>query len=229
MSELWFGVSTAIWLGLVTAVSPCPLATNIAAVTFIGRQVGEPRKVFWSGFAYGAGRVLAYIVLGGLITAAVISASSVSSMLQGVMAKLIGPLLILVGMVLLNLLPMPSSMNVPLAGRAGRFQKAGIAGAGALGFLCALAFCPVSAALFFGSLIPLSIEHGRSLLYPSLYGLATALPVVILGTGIALGAHWAGKVLKQLPRIERVARLVTGVVFILAGLYLTAKYVFAVI
>lgn len=228
MNELWFGISTAIWLGLVTAVSPCPLATNLAAVTYIGRQVGEPRKVLWSGLAYGVGRVLAYAVLGGLITAAVLSATSISSVLQDTMAKIIGPLLIVIGMLLLNLIPSPA-LGTPFAKSAQRYGGSGIFGAGLLGFLCALAFCPVSAALFFGSLIPLSIEHEHGLLYPTIYGLATAFPVVILGAGLALGAHWAGTILKQLPRIEQVSRLVTGVVFILAGLYLTAKYVFALI
>ena len=227
MNDLWFGISTAIWLGLVTAVSPCPLATNIAAVTYIGRQVGEPRKVVWSGMAYGAGRVIAYAALGGLIATAVLSATSISSALQSVMAKIIGSLLILAGMVLLKLLPSPASMGVPFAKKAERFKGTSIAGAGLLGFVCALAFCPVSAALFFGSLIPLSIEHQHGLLYPTFYGLATALPVVILGAGLALGAHWAGTILKQLPRIEQVSRLITGIAFILAGLYLTAKYVFA--
>jgi cytochrome c biogenesis protein CcdA len=228
MNDLWFGISTAIWLGLVSAVSPCPLATNLAAVTYIGRQVAIPRRVLWSGLAYGLGRVAAYVVLGGLITAAILTATSVSSALQGVMAKIIGPLLILIGMLLLNLIPSPA-LGTPFARRAQRFGGAGVLGAALLGFLCALAFCPVSAALFFGSLIPLSIEQGRGILYPALYGLATALPVVVLGAGLALGAHWAGTVLKQMPRIEKVSRLITGVVFILAGLYLTAKYVFGVI
>lgn len=228
MNELWFGISTAVWLGLVTAVSPCPLATNLAAVTYIGRQVGEPRKVLWSGLAYGIGRVLSYVMLGGLITAAVLSATSVSSVLQGVMAKVMGPLLILIGMLLLNLIPSPA-LGTPFAKSAQRYGGSGILGAGVLGFLCALAFCPVSAALFFGSLIPISVEHEHGLLYPAIYGLATAFPVVILGAGLALGAHWAGTILKRLPRIEQVSRLVTGVVFILAGLYLTAKYVFAIL
>lgn len=229
MTELWFGISTALWLGLVTAVSPCPLATNLAAVTFIGRQVGDPRKVMWSGIAYGLGRVLAYVALGGLITAAILSATSISSTLQSVMAKIIGPLLIIVGMLVLKLLPSPVSMGVPFAKSTERLGGAGVLGAGLLGFLCALAFCPVSAALFFGSLIPIAIEQGHGFLYPSLYGLATAFPVVVLGVGMALGAHWAGTMLRQLPRIERVFRLITGTVFILAGLYLTAKYVFALI
>jgi cytochrome c biogenesis protein CcdA len=228
MNELWFGVSTAIWLGLVTAVSPCPLATNLAAVTYIGRQVGEPRKVLWSGVAYGLGRVLAYVALGALITSAILSATSVSTMLQDTMAKIIGPILIVIGMLLLKLIPSPA-FGTPFARSAQRYGGSGTLGACLLGFLCALAFCPVSAALFFGSLIPLSIEHSRGILYPTAYGLATAFPVVILGIGLALGAHWAGTVVKKLPRIEAVSRLITGVAFILAGLYLTAKYVFALI
>lgn len=229
MNEVWFGISTALWLGLVTAVSPCPLATNLAAVAYIGRQVGEPRKVLWSGIAYGAGRVGAYVVLGGLITAAVMTATTVSSTLQGVMAKIIGPLLIIAGMILLNLLSLPASMGVPFAKRLERVRSSTVAAAALLGFVCALAFCPVSAALFFGSLIPISIEHGRGILYPTMFGVATAFPVVALGAGMALGAHWTGRVLRRLPQIERMSRLATGIVFILAGLYLTAKYIFEII
>lgn len=229
MNDLWFGVSTAVWLGLVTAVSPCPLATNVAAVTYIGRQVALPRRVFWSGLAYGLGRVAAYTLLGALIANALATPLALSNTLQDVMAKLIGPLLILVGMIVLKLLPLPATPGVPLARWGERLGGGNPGGAGLLGFLCALAFCPVSAALFFGSLIPLAVEHQRPLVYPALYGIATAFPVVALGIGLALGANWAGRFLHRLPQIERIGRLITGTIFILAGLYLTAKYVFAIL
>jgi cytochrome c biogenesis protein CcdA len=229
MTDLWFGISTAIWLGLVTAVSPCPLATNLAAVTYIGRHVNQPRRVVWSGVAYGLGRILAYTVLGVLITSALMTATAVSSALQDVMAKVIGPILILAGMILLDLLPITMTQGVPFANKLSRLQSSPAFGAVSLGFLCALAFCPVSAALFFGSLVPLSIQHGHSVLYPVLYGAATAFPVVILGIALALGALWAGNLLKLLPRIEQIMRRLTGIVFIIAGLYLVAKYVFGLI
>ena len=229
MTDIWFGVSTAIWLGLVTAVSPCPLASNLAATAYIGRQVNSPLRSLWSGVAYGAGRVLAYTVLGVVIAGSLATASTASNWLQDVFMKAFGPILILVGMTLTDLLSFP----LPQGFRTDRWQeRAGsfhLFGALMLGFLSALAFCPVSAALYFGSLIPLSLESSHYVLFPVIFGIATALPVVILGAGLAMGARWAGSALRQLPRFERVARYATGVIFILAGLYLSAKYIFHLI
>lgn len=229
MTDTWFGVSTAIWLGLVTAVSPCPLASNLAATAYIGRLVHSPSRAVFSGFAYGAGRVIAYAALGILIAGSLATASATSVWLQDIFTRVFGPILILVGMTLTDLLSFP----LPAGIRTDRWQKKiesfRLLGATLLGFLSALAFCPVSAALYFGSLIPLSLESSHYVLYPVLFGIATALPVMVLGAGLAVGARWAGIALRQLPRLERVARYATGVIFTLAGLYLSAKYIFNVI
>ena len=96
MSALWFGVATAFWLGLLTAVSPCPLATNIAAVSFLARRIANPRQVFLAGVLYTLGRVLTYVVLGVLLATSVLSAPGVSAMLQFTVSRLLGPLLVLV-------------------------------------------------------------------------------------------------------------------------------------
>ena len=169
-------VASAFWLGVLTSISPCPLATNIAAISFIGRQVGSPRRVFLSGFLYALGRTVAYLALGVLLVASVLSVPDLSMFLQRYMNKLLGPLLIIVAMFLLELV----SFSIPGAGVSDAMQKRldalGLWGALPLGMLFALTFCPVSAALFFGSLIPLSVKARSSVLLPGIYGVGTACP-----------------------------------------------------
>lgn len=224
---LLLGAASAFWLGVLTSISPCPLATNVAAVSFIGRQVEAPRKVLASGVAYTLGRALAYLLLAAVLVASLLSAPQVSHFLQKYLNKLLGPLLILVGMVLLELIPSPSFGLAK--GRAWEKRAAGwgMAGAAALGFIFALSFCPISAALYFGSLLPLAVEQESRLLLPALYGVGTGLPVLFFGVLLALGARSVGLWFNRLSAIERWARRGTGVVFILVGIYMTLVHVFA--
>jgi len=152
------GVVSALWLGILTSISPCPLATNIAAISYIGRRVGSPRQVLLSGMLYALGRSLAYLALGMLLVASVLSIPQLSLFLQKYMNKLLGPILIVVAMFLLGLI----QLNITGPGVSDTMQKRvdalGMWGALVLGILFALTFCPVSAALFFGSLIPLSVK-----------------------------------------------------------------------
>ena len=121
-------------------------------------------------------------------------------------------------------------MRQALAGEtAQRYaEKGGIWGAGLLGIVFALSFCPPSAALFFGSLIPVCVKHGSPVMLPSVYGLGTALPVVVFAVLIAVGAGSLGKVFNKLTQFEWWARRITGAVFIVVGVYLTLEYVFGV-
>jgi cytochrome c biogenesis protein CcdA len=227
MSESWWlGAASAFWLGILTSVSPCPLATNVAAVTYIGRQLGSPRRIILSGLMYAVGRIMTYGVLGALIVASVISAVGVSDILQSYMSKLLGPLLVLTGMLLLELISIPLP-GLPSAERWQGRAAGGLWTPALLGLLFALAFCPVSAALFFGSLIPLSVAQRSPIAFPILYGVGTGLPVVIFGLGLGLGAHWVAAALNRLAQIERWARRATGAVFIAVGIYLSLKYIFA--
>jgi len=103
MSDLaWTAVGSALSLGLLTAISPCPMATNIAAISFLGRRVGQPRLVLLSGILYTLGRTTAYVGLAGLITAGLLISSDIARLLQTYMNKALGPILILLGMVLLG-------------------------------------------------------------------------------------------------------------------------------
>jgi len=228
MPEWVLGAASAFWFGFLTSISPCPLATNITAMSFVGRRVGNPMKVLLSGVLYTLGRSLTYMTLGGLLVASLLSAPRVSLVLQRTMNKALGPILIVVGVLLLGVIPLrlPSS---GLSQRVGeRIAKWGPFGALLLGALFALTFCPVSAAFFFGSLLPLAVEQRSPVLLPALFGIGTAIPVLGFAVAIALGAKSLGKVFGKLAKIERWARLVTGVVFIGVGVYLMLVHVFRV-
>jgi cytochrome c biogenesis protein CcdA len=225
VSELALGAATAFWLGLLTSISPCPLASNIAAVSFLGRQVERRLSVLASGLAYTLGRTLSYLVLAILVIAGLLSIPHASRFLQVYMNRLLGPVLILVGILLLGVVP----LRLPGPGRLvesvqSRLSAGGLLGALALGALFALSFCPVSAALFFGSLMPLAVRMESPVLLPTLYGAGTAVPVVVFAFLIAAGAGFVGQLFQRLALVERWARRVTALVFIIVGFYMTLVF-----
>jgi cytochrome c-type biogenesis protein len=226
MDDFWVGVTSAMWLGVLTSISPCPLATNIAAISYIGKQADRPRTVLLTGTMYTLGRALTYVVLGTLLVASLLSVPGLSNFLQHYMNKLLGPILILVGMFLLELLRLPALRGSGTSHLGERLAQSGAWGAGLLGMLFALSFCPTSAALFFGSLIPLSIKWQSSVVLPSLYGAGTALPVFAFAVLIAVGAKSLSAAFQRLTAVELWARRITGLVFILTGIYFSVTYIF---
>ena len=226
MSGLIGGALAALWLGILTSISPCPLATNIAAISYIGRRVERTWLVLLSGLLYTAGRTFTYMVLGAAIVAGLLAIPSVSRFLQKYMHLLLGPLLIVAGMFLLELISFRKAGGGVSEGLQQRVDRSGVWGALLLGIVFALTFCPTSAALFFGSLIPLAVEHRSSLLLPAVYGVGTALPVIVFAILIALGTHYVARAFNVLSRIELWARRLTGVVFIAVGIFLTLRYVY---
>jgi cytochrome c-type biogenesis protein len=217
---------TALWLGVLTSISPCPLASNIAAISFLGRRVGSARRVLLAGLLYSLGRSVAYVIVAVLAVSSLLSVPRVSFFLQERFNQVLGPLLIVVGVLIAGWLRLP----VPSWNRGGdlsqRVAGAGLAGAGLLGMLFALSFCPVSAGIFFGALIPLAAGANSRVVLPAVYGLGTGLPVVVFAVIVVLGAQWIGRAFRVMTAIERVARPATGVVFILAGAYLVATHIF---
>jgi cytochrome c biogenesis protein CcdA len=229
MGESLAGAGAAIWLGILTSLSPCPLATNIAALSFIGRRLENPGAVLATGALYTIGRSATYVVLGSLLVFSLVSTPFLSHVLQKYSIKIMGLLLILVGMVLLGLI------EVRLPGWSGgdslqrRADRWGFWGAGLLGIVLALSFCPVSGALFFGSFLPIAVRDDSPLLYPAIYGIGTALPVVVVAVFVAFGARSMAKVFNRMTQFERWARKITGIVFILVGLFTTLGSVFGVL
>ena len=217
---------SALWLGILTSISPCPLATNIAAVSYIGKNVTCPYKAVFSGFLYTFGRILSYVLVGVLIVAGLLSVPAIANFLQQYMGVILGPILIIVGIILLGILKLSFSAGVTGGNIQEKASKFGMLGAMLLGILFALSFCPVSAALFFGSLISLSLEHNSRVTLPLLYGIGTGLPVIIFAFIIAFSMNSVGKAYNSLVKFEFWMRKITGTVFILAGIFYVATHIF---
>lgn len=225
MTETVIAFGSALWLGILTSISPCPLATNIAAVSFLSKKITHPVLVFISGLAYTLGRMVAYAVLGWIIISSLLSVPQVAQFLQKYIVKALGPLLIITGLFLLEVI----SVNLPGVALSqkqhNKLVESGAPGALLLGVVFALAFCPVSAALFFGSLIPLALNSKAGTWLPLVYGVGTGLPVLIFAIAIALGVTSMSQWFNKITKLEFYTRRITGVIFILVGLYYSGIYV----
>jgi len=225
--ELFF-LFTAIWLGILTSISPCPLATNIAAISFISQRITHKNIVFLSGILYTVGRSITYIVIGFLIVGALVNVPVLSDFLQRYINKILGILLILVGMVLLELLP----VNLPFMSVSGKTAKklveGGILGSLFLGVLFALAFCPVSAALFFGGLIPIAIKAKSGFALPLIYGIGTGLPVLLFAVLVSAGIGYISNVYSRVTQLEFYTKRGTGIILILVGIYYVLSHIFGI-
>lgn len=217
---------SALWLGILTSISPCPLATNVAAVSFIGKNITCPYKTVFSGLLYTFGRILSYVFLGVIIVAGLLSVPSIANFLQHYLNIIMGPLLIIIGVILLEIIKINFSAGISHFGLQDKVKDFGIIGALLLGIIFALSFCPISAALFFGSLISLSVEHNSKIILPLVYGIGTGLPVVVFAIIIAFSANSVGKAYNNLVKFEYWMRKATGVIFILAGIYFIATHIF---
>lgn len=227
MNEYLAAILTAFWLGILTSISPCPLATNIAAISYVGRRVGEPGKIFQAGLLYTLGRTAAYMAIGIVLVSSLLSAPVLSHLLQKYMNKFLGPILILVGLVLLKVVSFSFSGGVSEKLQS-RVDRMGVWGGALLGLLFALSFCPTSAALFFGSLLPLAVQQHSSIVLPAVYGIATGLPVFLFALLIALGANRVGTAFNLITHFETWARRITGLIFILVGIYYTLINIFGI-
>lgn len=230
MTEGLIAWGGALWLGVLTSISPCPMATNIAAISYIGKRVDRSAAALWTGLFYAAGRTLAYVLLGAGVVLSLFSVPLLSMWFQENMIRVLGPVLVLTGFAVSGMIPLGAGL--PGLGQGlmtwlqARADRAGLLGAVLLGFFFALSFCPVSAALFFGSLIPMAIQRQSGLTLPLLYGIGTALPVLAVGVLLAVGGNQVGRALNRMVEFERWARRLTGMLFIGIGLYFTVVYTF---
>jgi cytochrome c-type biogenesis protein len=222
-------LASAVWLGILTSVSPCPLATNIAAVSFISRRITQRNTVFLSGILYTLGRSLTYIVLGVLIIKTLVDVPILSDFLQRYVNKILGIVLILVGMLLLDLLQIPLPIPSVSDNVAKKLVRKGTFGSLPLGILFALAFCPVSAALFFGGLIPIAVKTQSEIALPLIYGIGTGLPVLLFAFLVATGAGYVSSLYNRITKFGFYTKKITGIIFILVGVYYALAYIFEII
>ena len=214
--------AVAAYLGVLCAISPCPLATNIAAVGFVSRGL-SPARTLLGGLLYAAGRAAVYVLIAVVLVNGLAAAPELSHVLQKHMNRAMGPILVIVATMLLGLIRLPSFGTGRFSSVQRRLTDSGLAGAFLLGAFFALAFCPTSAALYFGSLMPLVIDNSSPLLLSSLFGAASALPVVVFSLLIAAGVRKVGALFGRITELEKWLRLVTGAVFLVIGVGLTLK------
>ncbi|UCD55499.1 MAG: sulfite exporter TauE/SafE family protein, partial [Candidatus Omnitrophota bacterium] len=157
-NNIIMAILSALWLGILTSINPCPLATNIAAISFLSKRIEHIKFVFWAGLFYTIGRMVAYAIIGFIITYSLLSVPAIANFLQKYMNKALGPILVIVGLFLLGILKFNLGGFGISKNRLDILTQSGIKGSFVLGFIFALSFCPSSAALFFGSLIPLSLS-----------------------------------------------------------------------
>lgn len=214
-----FPLMAAFALGLLTAVSPCPLATNITATAYIAKTVSNKKKVLLSGFLYTAGRIFSYTVLGALIYFGA-SKFEIARLFQGNGEKFIGPIMVFIGLVMLNVIKLDFLTGGNLTEKLSeKFKDKGVSGAFFLGAIFALAFCPYSGALFFAMLVPMTLSSSAGLGLPIVYAIGTGLPVILFAFVIAYSMEKLGTYFTAIQKIEIVMRYFAGIVFILTGLY----------
>jgi cytochrome c-type biogenesis protein len=159
MEFITAGIIASLWFGILTSISPCPMATSVAAISFIGKKAGSVRAVIFSGFSYTVGRALAYIIIALLIVASLLSIPELARGLQKYINIALGPVLIIIGIILLDFIKLNIGRGFGISDKFRDYLlDKGYAGSMLLGFVFALSFCPVSAGLFFGSLIPLAVK-----------------------------------------------------------------------
>lgn len=229
INELFAASLASIWTGIITSISPCPLATNIAALTYISQHSGRSNitVLAYSGL-YAMGRAFAYIIIGFLLVKSMLSVPSFSFFMQRYGNQVLSPILVLSGMYMLGMFGQ-GFVGFNLFDLSKFKIKTGVVFSMIMGFLFALAFCPISAALYFGVIIPLAAKNSSPFFIPMLYGLGTALPVVSVALALYFGLKKISFITGSALIFEKYAKDITAWVFISAGVYLGLKYIFEII
>jgi len=240
-------IAAALYLGVLTSISPCPLATNVAAISYIGRKVDSPRSVLAAGMIYTLGRCVLYLGLAVFLGMTASSIPIVSVCLQRYTHLILGPIFLILGMFLLGLIVITAGGTVMSERLQKKVDSMGIWGAFLLGVLFAISFCPTSAAWFFGLIalvlgseagavgailakvgitLPEASLPGGIVIWPLVYGIGSAVPVIVVASILAYSAQHVGKAFNAITKIERAARLFTGWLFVVLGIWFSVKYVF---
>lgn len=215
-------IVTAFLLGILTAISPCPLATNITAIGYISKDCGAARAIFWRGILYTIGRIITYTVLGFILIPILREGASMFA-IQKTISKygemFIAPALILIGLFML----FGNRFNLPKFGFSGgdssKLKSKGSWGALLLGVLFSLAFCPTSGVFYFGMLIPMSAAETGGYMLPVVYAIATGLPVIVVAWILAYSVAGLGKFYNRMQVFQRWMNKIIALLFIAVGIY----------
>lgn len=209
----------ALALGLLTSISPCPLATNITATAYVAKNVTSRSRVLLTGSLYTLGRMLSYTALAAIIYYGA-SKFHVAKLFQSNGEKFIGPVMIVIGLIMLDVIRLGFLSKGKLTDKlSDKFKNRGMLGAFLLGVVFALAFCPYSGALFFVILLPMMMSATEGLALPVIFSIGTGLPVILFSFVIAFSIQKIGMYFKTIQKIEKIMRIVAGITFLIAGLY----------
>jgi len=212
----------AFFIGLMTSISPCPLATNITAIAYISKQINQSKKIFWIGLIYTLGRMLTYVAIASSIIWFGLNTQFIALILQKYGEYFIGPIMIVIGIVMLDLIKIKLwDNNSKLDKIKEKLSKKGYLGSFILGIIFALAFCPFSAVLFFGMLIPLALKVGDGIIIPSIFAFATGLPVIILSLILTYSISKLGTIMHKIQIFEKWTRKIVAIIFVIVGVYYT--------
>ncbi len=209
---------TASLLGLMTAISPCPLATNITAIGFIGKDLENRNRVFINGLMYTLGRAVTYTAI-ALIIFLGADQMKLGGFFQRYGEKIVGPLLIIIGLFMLDIIKIKFPAFGRLTSEMQDKKKWGYLDALLLGLLFALAFCPYSGVLYFGMLVPLTVSSASGLYLPLIFAVATGIPVIIIAGVLAYTVSGIGSVYNRIKSFELWFRRIIAVLFIAVGIY----------
>ena len=222
LSNLYSDSSVPVWsaliLGLMTAISPCPLATNITAMGFISKDLNSRNKVFYNGIIYTTGRVVSYTFLAFIIYLGA-DQFRISSVFQQYGEKFLGPLLIVIGLFMLGIFKLNFLGLNKLTSRFQNKEKHTYLDVFLIGFLFAMAFCPYSGVLYFGMLIPLTIQSASGLILPVVFAVATGIPVIIFAWLLAYTVSGVGKLYNRIKTFEIWFRRIVALAFLGVGIY----------
>jgi len=217
----------AFFIGLMTAISPCPLATNITAIAYASKRIDNSKHTLLVGILYTLGRMATYVLLASAIVWFGLNTQVIALFLQKYGDKILGPLLLIIGIVMLDII------KINFLKSSGKLNKLkenlaqkGLLGSFLLGVIFALAFCPFSAVLFFGMLIPIALKAGDGLLIPSVFAFATGLPVILFSFVLVYGVSRLGKIMGKIQTFEKYSRRFVAAIFVLVGLYYIGMMVF---
>ena len=202
----------------MTAISPCPLATNVTAIGFLSRDIDSKNKVFVKGLIYTLGRGVTYTGI-GLIFYLGADQFQISGFIQQWGERILGPLLVIIGLFMLGVLKISIPGIGSLTEKMENKSNSGFWGVLLLGIVFALAFCPYSGVLYFGMLIPITISSAGGLYLPLVFALATGIPVIVFAWLIAFSVGSIGGMYNKIKAFELWFRRIVAVLFILVGIY----------
>ncbi|MBU0471595.1 MAG: sulfite exporter TauE/SafE family protein [Nanoarchaeota archaeon] len=220
-------IIAAFFIGLMTAISPCPLATNITAIAYASKRIDNSKHTIIVGFIYTLGRMLTYVLIASAVVWFGLNTQTIALFLQKYGDKLLGPLLLIIGIIMLDIIKLKFFKSTDRIARLKeKLAGKGLMGSFLLGVIFALAFCPFSAVLFFGMLIPIALKAGDGIIIPSVFAFATGLPVIIFSFILVYSVSKLGKIMNKISTFEKWTRKIVAAIFIIVGLYYIGIMVF---